>query len=195
MSNRPNKQRKKKVSENRNRDAESASAQRVNASRSYVLIGCAMLVGLAIYVALERNDSAGSLSNSNDPDSKLHNTASGVSSLDKIPNVHSERRPTTEYALFRAPEYARQHSFNNETVLVWGGDHKITNGLHRNANLSNITRADYAGTESCRGCHAENYSKWENHAHRWMNVQADEESVKGDFSGTESATIKYRSGL
>ena len=78
---------------------------------------------------------------------------------------------------------------NNETVLVWGGEHKLADGLHRNVKLSNISRADYAGAESCRGCHGENYSKWENHAHRWMNVLADERSVKGDFSGSDSASI------
>lgn len=107
----------------------------------------------------------------------------------------NERRLTPEYAVFRAPPYARSHSFNNETVLVWGGDHQLTDGLHRNVALSNIGRSDYAGAGSCQSCHTENHGMWENHAHRWMNVMADEISVKGDFSGSEVARISYRGGV
>ncbi len=109
--------------------------------------------------------------------------------------VHSERRLSPEYALFRAPNYARTHSFNNETVLVWGGDHQLAKGLFSNAKLSNIGRSDYAGAASCQSCHSENYAKWENHAHRWMNVLADEHTVRGDFSGGAAAKICYRGGL
>lgn len=105
----------------------------------------------------------------------------------------SERRARPEYALYRAPAYARPHSFNQETVLVWGGDHQLAKGLHKNAKISNLSREDYAGEESCRSCHSDNYAKWSNHAHRWMNVLADEASVKGDFSG--NAKINYRGGL
>jgi len=60
------------------------------------------------------------------------------------------------------------------------------------AEHSNLTRADYAGAESCRNCHARNYDDWSKHPHRWMNAIADESTVKGDFSGEES--IAYRGG-
>ena len=106
----------------------------------------------------------------------------------------SERRPSPEYAQFRAPAYARSHSFNNETVLVWGGDHQFTEGLHKNAGVSNIGRSDYAGTESCRSCHTEKYEAWQDPSHRWMNVVADQESVKGDFSGSEIRALRFGRG-
>ena len=104
--------------------------------------------------------------------------------------MHSERRPRPEYAIFRAPNYAKDHSFDNETVLVWGGDHQFTEDLRQNEELSNIRRTDYAGKDSCRECHAENYENWSHHSHRWMNALADEESVKGDFSGGPRARIE-----
>ena len=104
------------------------------------------------------------------------------------------RRNAPEYALFKAPAYARSHSFNNETVLVWGGDHQLAGGLNKNPQLSNIGRSDYAGSDSCKNCHTENHAKWAQHSHRWMNVLANEESVKGDFSGSDSANIEYRGG-
>ena len=93
-----------------------------------------------------------------------------------------------------APNYAKDHSFNNETVLVWGGDHQFTEGLRQNKELSNIRPSDYAGKDSCRECHAENFASWSDHSHRWMNALADEESVKGDFSGGPRASIEYRGG-
>jgi len=100
-------------------------------------------------------------------------------------SVHSERRPRLEYAVYRAPRYARDHSFNNETVLVWGGDHEFARdlGLRRKQAVSNLRRIDYAGADSCRECHEENHELWRNHTHRWMNALADESTVKGDFSG------------
>jgi hypothetical protein len=52
------------------------------------------------------------------------------------------------------------------------------------AMLSNIRRADYAGAESCRECHQENFEKWSRHPHRLMNALATDETVAGDFSGT-----------
>jgi len=61
-----------------------------------------------------------------------------------------------------------------------------------NPNHSNIRSQDYAGPESCKKCHQENYDLWSSHAHRWMNALATEETVKGDFSG--KASINYRGG-
>jgi len=57
---------------------------------------------------------------------------------------------------------------------------------------SNITSEDYAGSESCRECHARNYDDWSRHPHRWMNAVANDDAVKGDFSGTKS--INYLGG-
>ncbi len=57
---------------------------------------------------------------------------------------------------------------------------------------SNIHPEDYAGPESCRECHQENYESWSAHPHRWMNAYANETSVKGDFSG--SASMDYFGG-
>jgi predicted CXXCH cytochrome family protein len=56
---------------------------------------------------------------------------------------------------------------------------------------SNITKADYAGPESCKECHKANYESWSKHPHRWMNALATPETVKGDFSG---AVMNYRGG-
>jgi hypothetical protein len=46
---------------------------------------------------------------------------------------------------------------------------------------TNIHPGDYAGPESCRTCHAENYESWSKHTHRWMNTVASEATVMGDF--------------
>jgi predicted CXXCH cytochrome family protein len=56
---------------------------------------------------------------------------------------------------------------------------------------SNIHPGDYAGPESCRRCHAQNYASWSSHPHRWMNALAGAATVKGDFSG---AAVSYRGG-
>ncbi len=56
----------------------------------------------------------------------------------------------------------------------------------------NIRRDDYAGAESCRECHPENYEAWSGHAHRLMNAEATDETVRGDFSG--AATLAYLGG-
>jgi predicted CXXCH cytochrome family protein len=56
---------------------------------------------------------------------------------------------------------------------------------------SNITKADYAGPESCKECHKANYDSWAKHPHRWMNALATPDTVKGDFSG---AVMHYRGG-
>jgi hypothetical protein len=60
---------------------------------------------------------------------------------------------------------------------------------------SNIHAADYVGPETCHECHAknhqENFESWRGHAHRTMNQNPDDESVKGDFSGAE---LRYGRG-
>lgn len=117
------------------------------------------------------------------------------SEASKSETVHSERRDRPQYFNLLPPAGSRDHTLNAEAVLVWGGDHEYTEGLRQNSSTSNIHPADYAGPESCRKCHEDNYESWSSHAHRWMNVKAEEQSVKGDFSGGESARIQYRGGL
>lgn len=58
---------------------------------------------------------------------------------------------------------------------------------------SNVRKEDYAGAEACRECHAENYKNWSNHPHRWMNAWANDETVRGDFTG--EATMHYMGGV
>jgi predicted CXXCH cytochrome family protein len=62
----------------------------------------------------------------------------------------------------------------------------------RTGDESNIHPADYAGPDTCKGCHATNYQAWERHPHRWMNALAGEATVTGDFSG--AASVSYRGG-
>ncbi|MEO1994440.1 MAG: hypothetical protein ABGZ17_04115, partial [Planctomycetaceae bacterium] len=62
----------------------------------------------------------------------------------------------------------------------------------REAGDQNISRAAYAGAESCKSCHKRNFENWSKHPHRWMNAIADEATVLGDFSG--ESTISYRGG-
>lgn len=56
----------------------------------------------------------------------------------------------------------------------------------------NIAPASYSGPEACQKCHRKNFDAWSRHPHRWMNALADEQSVKGDFSG--DAEISYLGG-
>ena len=57
----------------------------------------------------------------------------------------------------------------------------------------NTRHKDYAGAESCKDCHKENYADWYNHAHRLMNAEANDETVAGDFSG--KASLNYLGGM
>ncbi|QEG43590.1 multiheme c-type cytochrome [Roseimaritima ulvae] len=57
---------------------------------------------------------------------------------------------------------------------------------------SNIHPDNYVGYESCQQCHKQNYQDWSVHPHRWMNALADDQTVKGDFSGKQ--TLRYLGG-
>ncbi len=79
-------------------------------------------------------------------------------------------------------------------INVWWDD--IPAGLREmtgqsDSASSNIHPGDYAGPESCRECHQENYDGWSHHPHRWMNALADSSTVVGDFSGK---SISYLGG-
>ena len=58
---------------------------------------------------------------------------------------------------------------------------------------SNIHRDSYAGAESCRECHPDNFRNWSDHPHHKMNAVANADNVTGDFSGR--ATIRYHGGI
>jgi predicted CXXCH cytochrome family protein len=57
---------------------------------------------------------------------------------------------------------------------------------------SNIHPADYVGPAACKECHSTNYQAWSTHPHRFMNMPASAQTVRGDFSGT--ASLSYRGG-
>lgn len=57
---------------------------------------------------------------------------------------------------------------------------------------SNIHPKDYIGPASCEKCHQTQHQEWSSHPHRWMNALAQDSTIKGDFSGTQS--IAYRGG-
>lgn len=60
---------------------------------------------------------------------------------------------------------------------------------------SNIYPTDYVGPNVCAECHEdnhrENFESWKGHAHRTMNQNPGDESVKGDFSGV---ALRYGPG-
>jgi predicted CXXCH cytochrome family protein len=84
--------------------------------------------------------------------------------------------------------------FEGGKLSVWWDviPESLVSASFQSTEPSNIHPDDYAGPESCRKCHKENYEGWSKHPHRWMNARADETTVKGDFSG--QAEILYRGG-
>jgi predicted CXXCH cytochrome family protein len=78
-------------------------------------------------------------------------------------------------------------------LTVWWGTPELAgpHGAQSSDRASNIHPSDYTGPATCRQCHPAQYQSWSGHAHRWMNAQAGEDTIRGDFSG---ASIKYRSG-
>ena len=78
--------------------------------------------------------------------------------------------------------------------VVWNGldEAQRTAGV-LGAMVSNIRQEDYAGPESCRECHAENFEHWSVHPHRWMNADATDATVLGDFSDPDP--MHYLGGL
>ena len=84
---------------------------------------------------------------------------------------------------------------NADRVMLWWESIPLevrNRSLPQDDISSNIHRDDYVGPEACRECHRQNYDKWSQHPHRWMNAVATEERVRGDFSG--NASIEYLGG-
>ena len=84
---------------------------------------------------------------------------------------------------------------DNEVNLYWDGipDELRTARVPPPDDYRNIRKADYAGPESCKECHKENYQAWRGHAHRLMNAYATDETVRADFSG--GLSLNYLGGL
>ncbi|MFB3104245.1 MAG: hypothetical protein ACE1ZA_04880, partial [Pseudomonadales bacterium] len=94
----------------------------------------------------------------------------------------------------RTPQ-ATPRYFTNGRLSVWWDERTSpatsTSSLVQQ-HSSNIHPTDYAGPESCKECHRNNYNDWFGHAHRRMNALAGEGTVEGDFS--ERAEISYLGG-
>ena len=55
------------------------------------------------------------------------------------------------------------------------------------AGFSNIAMPDYAGPESCKECHANQYQQWSEHPHRFMNALATPQTLKVQFDGRKES--------
>lgn len=86
----------------------------------------------------------------------------------------------------------RFHQQGNLTLLWDSMKPEIRERVTPVSTASNIRPDEYAGPERCEDCHRENHAAWSQSSHRWMNALANEETVKGDFSG--SAQFHYRGG-
>jgi hypothetical protein len=90
-------------------------------------------------------------------------------------------------------DYRGPLTFTPRLTVWWDfPDHLARQAEATNESSSNVAPSDYAGAESCKACHAQNYAKLSDHPHRRMNAPATSESVLGDFSA--SASIDYRGG-
>jgi hypothetical protein len=54
---------------------------------------------------------------------------------------------------------------------------------HQAAVPGPVTPASYVGSAACRGCHADEYQRWQSSQHAVSMQVADERTVLGDFSG------------
>lgn len=83
-----------------------------------------------------------------------------------------------------ASENAKSTGTQQQSMIFWDGVPETQKEAALLPHMvSNIRKSDYAGAESCKECHAENYENWMNHSHRLMNALATDETVVGDFSG------------
>jgi predicted CXXCH cytochrome family protein len=57
---------------------------------------------------------------------------------------------------------------------------------------SNILRGDYAGSESCAGCHAEIYATWRGSPMRLMTRQTQGAAIRAPFGGGPAATFHFK---
>lgn len=87
------------------------------------------------------------------------------------------------------PRDSRQLAVTKHATVWWDFPATLTAATPTG---SNIHPADYTGAAACQRCHPGNHEAWSHHPHRWMNVLATADTVRGDFSGT--ASIAYRGG-
>ncbi|GAG36980.1 unnamed protein product, partial [marine sediment metagenome] len=97
----------------------------------------------------------------------------GKSASSRPEAIAAPKAPDVDYLWDEVPDEIRESRLDSGTT-------------------SNIRLADYAGPESCKECHKKNYKSWSQHSHRWMNAEANEQTVKADFSG--NAHVDYMGG-
>jgi predicted CXXCH cytochrome family protein len=124
--------------------------------------------------------------------------AVAVAGIVWVANVSSEpaAESVSELAAARVRDARRLDPIKiavKEVVNWWDAipEEVLAKTVH-SVGYSNIRPSDYAGSEKCQECHQENYSSWSRHPHRWMNAEANEDTIKGDFSG--NAMISYVGG-
>lgn len=109
--------------------------------------------------------------------------------LDDVPGIATNRALSAQSGRIPLPfSYVPEKL---RRITFWWNDvpDAIRAKSHPPDAVSNIRREDYAGAAACQECHPANYKSWSEHPHRWMNAVADDQSVKGDFSG--QTTISY----
>ena len=98
--------------------------------------------------------------------------------------IKTEEDP--EYRAFFEAQVARAQSASENKLGPPPRQTKRSEAkLRQSRNYSNIYAQDYVGPEVCGECHSEQYDLWKEHPHRKMNLNVDQDSMLGDFSGTE----------
>lgn len=86
----------------------------------------------------------------------------------------------------------RHQQFGNYTL--WWDDipEQLREDSRQAGPETNIHPGDYAGPDSCKGCHPKQYESWSKHPHRWMNSLVENTIVRGDFNNQQ---VSYLGGL
>jgi len=113
------------------------------------------------------------------------------------PSASADRRATTSAGAASADEAnpdALQITTETGRLTNWYTPvpDEIRDGSVKTGTDSNILPKDYAGAETCKKCHEQNYEDWSRHPHGRMNALANESTVLGDFSG--NASIEFLGG-
>jgi len=130
--------------------------------------------------ALEQNRNPQSVSRELDPPD--HSVAKGPGANDRLANAAPQ-----SFTLRDEIDQPRiRHWFGGVPEVIWASRIEAPT-------QSNIRRDDYVGSDACKKCHADNHKDWSAHPHRWMNAEAKQETIKGDFSGKNP--IDYMGGV
>lgn len=83
--------------------------------------------------------------------------------------------------------------FGNQYIVWWGGiPAEVRQQAADTGRYSNIEPEDYVGASQCANCHADEYKRWAQHPHRWMNAAATADRVVGDFNNQR---LRYQGGI